>query len=1183
MTMNSRRTIYTSLFVILLTWMMGISLPMFAVIPTEGLVAYYPFNGNANDESGNGNHATPCNSYQYEEGIVGSCITVEGNGYVTNTGGHVMLPQFDFDASAGVTLSLWVKALGLTDSDGESYINFGDETKKEILRIHQEPSKVTFQYHESMVTVPYLDDYTGNWVMYALTCGANGKLRAYINGTLVGEENVDYDGQINTSLAALGRHWWYNNGTSSTRFRGSFDEVRIYNRVLTADEVKNLAQYAEIGNITFADAEVKRICVENWDTNGDGELSKDEVAAVTDLGQVFRNKKIKLFDELQYFTGLTKIGENAFEYCSGLTSVTIPNSVTSIGNDAFYRCSGLTSVTIPNSVTSIGQGAFYNCSGLTSVTIGNGVTKIGSQAFSSCNGLTSVHISDIAAWCKIAFSSNPLSYAHHLYLGEEEITDLVIPNSVTSIGNYAFSDCSGLTSITIPNSVTSIGGSAFLCCSGLISIKVESGNTTYDSRDNCNAIIETNTNTLITGCKNTVIPNSVTSIGDDAFSGCSGLTSVTIPNSVTSIGQSAFSNCSGLTSVTIPNSVTSIGWDAFSGCSGLTSPVYNSTLFAKMPTSYTGSYSIPDGIKEIYYQAFEGCGGLTSVTIPNSVTSIGMYAFLDCSGLTTVKIGNGVTSIGDSAFEGCGGLTSVHISDIAAWCKIAFSDTWRGGHSGVTFSNPLVYAGHLYLGDEEIKDLVIPNSVTSIGGFAFEGCRGLTSITIPNSVTSIGDNAFLECSGLTSVHISDIAAWCKIAFIDTGIKLIIGDRGASFSNPLFYANHLYLGEEEIKDLVIPNSVTSIGDNAFEYCIGLTSVNIPNSVTSIGKYAFDGCSGLISGNIPASVTFVGEGIFNNTAIFSLDWESRVKLKADLVNNLKAARPNVLIYVKDENVLPEKEMENVVVNGTAEKVVLTENSPFYCAKAFTAKNISLTHNFTMETGKGSAAGWETIALPFYVQSITHETKGSLVPFANYTSGSNSKPFWLYELKSNGFTKASSIQANKPYLISMPNNAAYSSEFCLNGKVTFTGTNVTVKKTDDSDLTTVSYNGKTFKPTFMGQTQDNTVYAINATSDYSSETGGQTAGSLFIKNLRAVRPFEAYFDGGTANAREFITIDFADDDATGIDEIMAEGTAVPVKVYDLKGQIVSSTEAGDADAAIRRLPAGIYVVNGRKVAVK
>lgn len=241
---------------------------------------------------------------------------------------------------------------------------------------------------------------------------------------------------------------------------------------------------------------------------------------------------------------VTTIGQSAFSGCSGLTSVVIPNSVISIGNNAFDYCRSLTSLTIPDSVTSIGEYAFFSCGSLTSLTIPNSVTSIKNNAFGDCTGLISV----------------------------------TIGNSVTSIGGSAFSHCTSLTSVTIPNSVISIGSGVFSSCSGLTSIRVESENSQYDSRNNCNAIIETASNTLIAGCKNTVIPNSVTKIGDYAFSVCSGLTSITIPNSVTTIGEHAFGDCSGLTSITIPNSVTSIGWYAFGHCSSLISIICNATI-----------------------------------------------------------------------------------------------------------------------------------------------------------------------------------------------------------------------------------------------------------------------------------------------------------------------------------------------------------------------------------------------------------------------------------------------------------------------------------------------------------------------------------------------------------------------------------------------------------------------------
>ena len=356
-------------------------------------------------------------------------------------------------------------------------------------------------------------------------------------------------------------------------------------RITLNNTTFNISVGSTSPNITFADPAVKAICVDpatNWDTNHDGELSEAEAANVTDLGEVFkRNTEITSFDELQYFTGLTSIGNGAFSECRSLTSITIPNSVTSIGQYAFYDCTGLTSVTIPNSVTSIGHQAFDGCSGLTSISI---------------------------------------------------------PGSVTSIGHSAFAYCSGLTSITIPSNLTSIDGNAFFGCSGLTSIKVASGNTFYDSRGNCNAIIETAMNTLIAGCQNTIIPNSVTSIGYSAFSHCSSLASITIPSSVTNIGNYAFAGCSGLTSVTIPNSVTSIGEGAFEGCSGLT------------------SITIPNSVTSISNRAFILCSGLTSITIPNSVTSIGGEAFAACSGLTSITIPNSVTTIDSNAFMSCGSL-----------------------------------------------------------------------------------------------------------------------------------------------------------------------------------------------------------------------------------------------------------------------------------------------------------------------------------------------------------------------------------------------------------------------------------------------------------------------------------------------------------------------------------------------
>ena len=565
---------------------------------------------------------------------------------------------------------------------------------------------------------------------------------------------------------------------------------------------------------------------------------------------------------------VTSIGNYAFSYCEGLTSITIPNGVTSIGDSAFSYCEGLTSITVGNSITSIGYDAFRGCMGLTSITIPNSVTSIGDAAFYGCCRLIEVYNKSslsitagsenngcVACYAKNVYKDEGGSKlstdekGYLIYTDEEEKilvaytgkeSTLTLPSDITQINQCAFSGCSGLTSVTIGNGVTSIGSGAFEYCSGLTSI---------------------------------TIPNSVTSIGDSAFYGCSGLTSVTIPDSVTSIGYSAFSGCYKLVEVINKSGLNITKGSSDNGyiaCYALnvkkdgTSDIVNKDgyLFYTYDNvnylfAYVGSntdLTLPDDYNGQNYKlnnyAFYNCSGLTSVTIPDSVTSIGDEAFEYCSGLTSVTIGNSVTSIGDGAFICCSGLTSVTIGNsVTSIGELAFS-----GCSGLT-------------------SVTIGNSVTSIGDAVFYYCSGLTSViwnaenctsagsspypifsdclklanvTIGENVKIIPDYAFYNCSGLTVYYTGDVAGWC-------GIEGLYNVTPSSLA--------LYIGDKKVEgDLVIPDSVTSIGSSAFYGCSSLTSVTIGNSVTSIGYSAFYNCSGLTSVTIGDSVTSIGSSAF-----------------------------------------------------------------------------------------------------------------------------------------------------------------------------------------------------------------------------------------------------------------------------------------------------------------------------------
>ena len=629
-------------------------------------------------------------------------------------------------------------------------------------------------------------------------------------------------------------------------------------------------------------------------------------------------------------------------------------------------------VTIPEKakgfdVIAIGERAFWTCQEITSVDIPNSVTKIGTSAFEYCPKLAKADL----------------------------------PANLKSIGAYAFYGCA-FTSVVIPSSVREIGEdynwNPFTACPNIQSITVEAGNEVFDSRENCNAIIEKASNTIFTGCGNTVIPRSAKAIADYAYYGCKGLTALMIPSNIESIASQSFAVCSNLAAIQVEldNPV----YDSRISCNAIVEKATNKLVLGCkntfVPTSVTtiGEYSfngsgivainIPDNVKEIEGYAFMSCEALSSVRLPSELTELSTAVFYGCTSLKTLDIPETVTAIGSSAFQSSG-----------------------------------------------LESIVIPSNVTIVNFQCFLENSNLQSVTFGQSVSSFGHLAFYECD-----NIRTITSYIKTPPVATE---------AYFGSAVYEQATLYVpygtrerylameGWNQFQNIVeMPNTEPEpygvlTGDNTTLrlYYDELRDIRKGMLITpTMTREPWYEKRGSIM-RVVVDETYASN-ITDETKFWLSDYPMLAAVQAGNAE-IPAAQyrsiqnPNVLVYVDEDRLAPEG-IQNVVVNGVAQEIVLKDasgNNNWYCPQAFQAEKISYTRNFNQQTRIGYSRGWESLALPFDVQTITHQDKGAIAPFG---SDASEYHFWLRRLTHSGLQAVQTIEANTPYIISMPNSYEY-----------------------------------------------------------------------------------------------------------------------------------------------------------------
>ena len=870
-----------------------------------------------------------------------------------------------------------------------------------------------------------------------------------------------------------------------------------------------------------------------------------------------------------YMTQNNIVGSYMFRGMVNLIDLKFPKNVVGLGSytkDGYYstwsgysvsNCPSLETVTLPSTLLWIGEYSFDACSRLKEIIIPEGVKIMGQYTFNGCQSLKKA---SLPSTLTDSFTYDGCTFASQYNSGRNfadctNLEEVILPEGLTLLYSYMFSGATSIKHITLPTTLKVIN-SAFNGCSGLLELE---------------------------------LPNGLTQLGN--MYGCSSLKSLVIPESVTEVGS--FGSCTQLESITLPSGLAGRLPD-FNGCSNLK------------------SITIPDNVIGIDRRNFIGCTQLTKITIPGTITSFYSSVFAN-SGLTEVTINNGIREIGENAFEntpltsitfpktitrisglGNSNITNIHFAEGAEPTEIAENAFY--GCKIATFNIPAsvttIKEGAFQY--SSIQEITIPETVTTIEDRCFNNCNELTKVTLPTNMTELPNSMFWSCSKLKTIQLpSKLEKIGSHAFRDSGINAMQLPQNLKVIE--YWA---FNGCTQLKSITLPPHLEKIGERAFE-STSINNIEIPATVTEIGERAFR-CYNSSEGSYKS---------YLNTVVWNPSWEVPY-------NVFSAA---TYLYIPENGSVASNAEYNftyIFRGGVTDQMeIKTDGNQFSIAKELKAKKVYYYKNFNTESGYNSPAGWKTIVLPFDVDQFTYTrystepdaTGTPLAPFGNplLETDDMALPFWLYELTPTGYVSATSIQANKPYLICMPNNRAYPEANNITGNVRFSAENGAGVLLVPTEGALQSSEGANYSlvPTYATVEKSEQVYSLNETSSYFDGNKDYPAGSVFIRNYADVAPFQAYVQtkAAPASAPRLYSIGGDGGNITGIGSMILtpdqatraysengilyiESNAVrTIPIYDASGRTIRVIEAQEGRNEVNGLAEGIYFLEGQKVMVK